>query len=114
MRRSGMRIFPLALAGLIAVSASVADSAAQASNVETVIAPIRAGRLADALLALAAEADINIAFDAALVGERRTRGVGKPAALRKALDELLSGSGLMYKISTAGDVSVLAAPKPLE
>jgi TonB-dependent receptor len=110
MRRMGMRVFPLALAGLIAVSATPMEAAAQVSSADVIVAPMPAGRLADALLALAAEADINIAFDAALIGDRRTRGLVAPVKLRQALDELLRGSGLVYAISPAGDVSVLAAP----
>jgi TonB-dependent receptor len=114
MRRMGVRVFPLALAGLVAVSAAPMDAIAQASDADVIVDPMPAGRLADALLTLGAEADINIAFDAALIGDRRTRGFGKPATLRQALDELLRGSGLMYTLSAAGDVSVVAAPRPLE
>lgn len=114
MRRAGMRIFPLALAGLIAASAALAQAAAQTSGVNVVISPIPPGRLDEALLTLAAKADVSIAFDAELIGERRTRGVVSPVPLRQALDQLLSGTGLMYKLSARGDVSVRAAPRPLE
>jgi len=114
MRRAGMRIFPFAFAGLIAASAALADATAQTSRANVVVTSIPAGRLDDALLMLAAEADVSIAFDATLIGERRTRGVATPVPLRQALDQLLSGTGLMYKFSAQGDVSVLAAPRPLE
>ncbi|HEV7690143.1 MAG TPA: TonB-dependent receptor [Hyphomonadaceae bacterium] len=109
-----MRTFPLALAGLIAVAAAPTDATAQALRADAIVDPIPAGRLADVLLRLAVEANINIAFDATLIGERRTRGFEAPVSLRKALDELLTGSGLMYRLSPAGDVSVLAAPRPVE
>jgi TonB-dependent receptor len=107
-----MRVFPLALAGLVAVTA--APAVAQVRSPDVIVSPVPAGRLADALLTLAAEADINIAFDAALVGNRRTQGLGMPVPLHKALDALLSGSGLMYAISASGDVSILSAPRPIE
>lgn len=108
----GMRIVPLALAGLMAV-ATHAGAIAQ-SNRSVIVEPIPAGRLDDALLALAAETGISIAFDAAVIGDRRTRGVTARVPLRQALDQLLAGAGLMYRLSAAGDVSVLAAPRPLE
>lgn len=107
-----MRIFPFLLSGLIAVGAPFSVSAAQPSRMDAVAGPGRPGRLADALLTLAAQADVNIAFDAALVGDRRTRGFAGPTTLRRALDELLSGSGLTYVLSPTGVVRVLAAPPP--
>lgn len=107
-----MRIFPLVLSGLIAGGAPFSVSAAQLPRADVVAGPGRPGRLADALLALAAEADVNIAFDAVLVGDRRTRGFSGPTTLRGALDKLLSGSGLTYTLSPAGVVTVLAPPPP--
>jgi TonB-dependent receptor len=112
MRQAAMRIFPLVLSGLIAGGAPLSAAAAQASRVEVVAGPGRPGRLADALLALAAQADVNIAFDAVLIGDRRTGGFTGPTTLRGALDKLLSGSGLTYVLSSNGVVTVLAAPSP--
>ncbi len=111
--RQAMRIFPLVLSGLIAGGAPLAAQAAP-SHVAIVAGPGRPGRLADALLALAAQANVNIAFDAALVGDRRTRGFTGPTTLRGALDRLLDGSGLTYALSPTGVVTVLAPspPKP--
>lgn len=105
-----MRIFPLVLLGLIAAGVPPSASAAAPSRADLVAGPGRPGRLADALLALAAEANVDIAFDATLVGDRRTRGFAGPTTLRRALDELLDGSGLTYALSPAGVVMVRAAP----
>ena len=107
-----MRIFPLVLSGLIAGGAPLSASAAQPPRTDVVAGPVRPGRLADALLALAAEANVNIAFDAVLVGDRRTRGFTGPTTLRGALDKLLNGSGLIYTLSPTGVVMVAAAPSP--
>lgn len=107
-----MRIFPLALAGLLAMAAH-APAAAQAPG-SVVVDPIPAGRLDDALLTLASEAGISIAFDSALIGDRRTRGISVRTPLRQALDQLLGGTGLMYRLSASGDVAVMAAPRPIE
>lgn len=114
MRRMGMRIFPLALASLIAVSATHVSATAQTIATPVTVDPIPAGRLDEALLTLAADADISIAFDATVISDRRTQGVLVRAPLRKALDQLLAGTGLMYKLSPTGDVSILPAPRPLE
>lgn len=109
----GMRIFPLAIAGLVAASVTLADACARNRDGEAQVAPMPPGRLADALLALAADADVNIAFDAALIGDRHTQGLAASAPLRGALDELLRGSGLTYTVSQSGDVSIAAAPRRL-
>ncbi|MGH1558890.1 hypothetical protein ACRAWD_16740 [Caulobacter segnis] len=77
MRQATMRTFPLVLSGLIAGAAPLSALAAPSPKM-MVAGPGRPGRLADALLALAAQADVNIAFDAALVGDRRTRGFMGP------------------------------------
>src|SRR5262249_37680091 len=50
----------------------------------------------------------------ALVGDRRTRGVAAPVALREALRQLLDGTGLTFTMTEAGDVSVAAAAQPIE
>ncbi|MBO9545444.1 TonB-dependent receptor [Caulobacter sp.] len=107
-----MRIFPLVLSGLIVAGAPLPALAAQAPRLDTVAGPGRPGRLADALLALAAQADVNIAFDATLVGDRRTRGFAGPTTLHRALDALLDGSGLTYVLAPNGVVKVLAVPPP--
>jgi len=114
--RQAMWIFPLVLSGLIAdgapLSALAAPPPPSLSRKAVVAGPGRPGRLADALLALAAQADVNIAFDAVLVGDRRTRGFTGPTTLRGALDRLLDGSGLTYTLSPTGVVTVLAPPPP--
>lgn len=109
-----MRIFPVALTILAALSAPMTDAVAQtaaphAAGARRMVSPAPAGRLADALLRIGSEAGVNIVFDATLVGDRRTLGFARPVPLRQALDQILSGSGLAYRLSPTGDVSISAA-----
>lgn len=69
---------------------------------------VPAGPLAAALTAFGRQAGLQITYRPELVGGKRSPGVSGTVAQGDALERLLAGSGLAYRFSTPGTVSVFS------
>lgn len=92
------------------VAAALASSACAQEAREFDIAP---GALEGALVAYAAQADVQLLYTAELVAGLRTAGVSGRHTPEAALDRLLAGSGLVWSASRPG-VIVLRRADPVE
>jgi len=70
---------------------------------------IPAGPLEDALNSLARQAGVTLSFDPELVSGLRTAGLSGEHTLRDALDRLLSGTDVRYRVADGGTVTLEAA-----
>lgn len=96
----------------IVLAGALTGAIARAAAPEEIVAPVPAGRLADALLALASAANANIAFDAEQIGGLLTDGLDAPATLTEALHALLDGTGLTFTLTSSGEITISALPQP--
>src|SRR5262245_49973678 len=94
-----------ALAFMGAVSSVIAQERSEGPAIVFDIAP---QSMADALQALAKQADLQILFKPEAVGERRAPGLSGRMTVQQALDALLKGSGLEHVRN--GDVVVIRSP----
>lgn len=101
-------VLALALATWMAPpsSAAMPDQLAQ-QQVLTV--DLSAGALSTALQQLAAQADIQIGFDSALLKDKTTEGLKGSYTVDQALDRLLAGTGLRSEFAGSRTVTVVDA-----
>lgn len=77
---------------------------------------LRAGALADALSELARENGVEILFDEATVRGRRTKALKGRFTPKQAVDRLLAGTGVGYRVSPDGAIVLqpYQAPTPID
>lgn len=73
---------------------------------------IPAQALDSALLVLSAQANVDVLVPSALVASFKSPAINGQMTLTKALDKLLTGTGLQYKVSEQARITIVANPKP--
>lgn len=86
---------------------------AQAADGSPVVVSITAQPLGQALNALAAQGNLQMAFPPALVAGKVAPAVSGTMTVRQALDRLLAGSGLVASINGSSVIIRAAAPAAL-
>jgi outer membrane receptor protein involved in Fe transport len=86
---------------------------ARAQSVDHHHFDISAGDLGQALTLLGLQAEREIVFPADITRGKRSNAVRGDLTLKEALDKLLSGSGLTYRLAPSGQVIVQGATAPL-
>lgn len=99
----------LALCGVAPASAQTAAAAQPASEAIS----IPAGPLTPALNRLAAQAGLQILFDADLTRGKTTRGVRGALSPAQALDALLAGTGISGRFAGSNQIVLAAAATPM-
>ncbi|NLG74927.1 MAG: TonB-dependent receptor plug domain-containing protein, partial [Xanthomonadaceae bacterium] len=104
-----------ALLGAVACASTSAASIAYAAEsvaTRTVRVDIAPKNLEAALIELSSQADVQLVMSADEVRGLSTTGLSGEYSLEEALQRLLSGSGLTYKIAPGGTVSVVKVETP--
>ena len=95
------------IAALIVIGTAATPAAAQMVQVN-----IPAGRLSDALIALAEQTQLTIGASDPALSEVRTPSLRGRMSVRAALDRLLAGTGYHYAFVNARGVRIMRAPPP--
>lgn len=92
-------------AGALALDSSPAQASTAAQTYE-----IPAGPVAAALNRLADKSGAELVYDSKLTRDRKTQGLNGRHTLGEALDKVLSGTGLVYRLSSDGrEVAIMLA-----
>ncbi|MFK2890418.1 TonB-dependent receptor [Dyella flagellata] len=100
LRHAMLGLRPLLLGSIIALSVT-SPVFASPSEAEAQSYAVAAGVLRNALDAFAAQGDIQLVYDPALVAGKTTHGVSGRFAPTEALKQLLAGTGLSWKVINA-------------
>lgn len=95
--------------GLAMAPAAWAQTPAQAAQSRTFQIP--AGPLADALVQFGYQSGLQVAADGALTVSARSPGISGSFAPLEALSQLLAGTGLTFRVTSAGSVQLERAPQ---
>ncbi len=96
---------------LVMLSLALQPATAQTSDRHHFDIP--AGDLGKALTLLGQQAEREIVFPAEIARGKRSLAVQGDLTAKEALDKLLAGSGLTYRLNSTGPVIVEASPGPL-